>query len=175
MCMPASFVIHWTKRLKKVYWSKNSDNHHRIITEFKLKERNVRQDILIVRCEIIPPKLDYRLPLIKWKFKTDQDILPPDYDANLAEKLCRKKLSEWKKANVVMPDKIITIRNGYIAACYGKVKAYDKSTVTAYDKSTVKAYDSSTVISYNDSIFISSPKAVHVNRQTSKITCQIGE
>ena len=67
MCQPASFIV--TRH--KIFWSKKTESHHEIITEFGLKEKNVRDEFTLVPIEIIPPNQDYKLPLKKWEFKVD--------------------------------------------------------------------------------------------------------
>ena len=67
MCEPASFVV--TK--KEVFWSKKTESHHEIISEFKIKEQNVRKEYNLVCVEITPPDGDYTKPLSKWKYRLD--------------------------------------------------------------------------------------------------------
>jgi len=119
MCRPASFVV--TK--KKVFWSETSDSHEDIIEEFGLKEFDVRKKATFVRVEITPPNQDFRLPLKKWRFQTDQDLLPDWYDSKEAEKRIRKILPKWLKRKVVLPkEERKTVDARGIIAIYGKVK-----------------------------------------------------
>lgn len=106
MCQMASFIV--TKDC--VYWSKTSDYHEDIIEEFSLSEcdrKNGLGEMLLVRTEITPPDNDFRLPVNKWIFSTDQpnDVLPTWYDKEDAEKRCRLALKNWHKTKVVKKGK----------------------------------------------------------------------
>ena len=98
MCRAASFVV--TK--DKVYWSETSDSHEDIIKEFNLHEGS---KINFVRAEIVPSGGDYRLPVRKWKFVVDQDIIPGWFDKKEQEVRCRKVLKDWYKAHVIKSGK----------------------------------------------------------------------
>jgi hypothetical protein len=145
MCRPASMVV--TK--KKVYWSENSDSHENIIKEYNLREMDIRCRATFVRVEIVPPENDYRVPLSRWVFSTDQDLIPEWYDSSDAERRCRAELKKWRKANVVLEKEKVSTE-GYVAAAYGTVEAYGNATVEAYGNATVKAYDNATVKAYGN-------------------------
>ena len=95
MCEPASMIVTKTK----VFWSKNTESHHEIITEYGLKEKNVRDEYNLVPIEIIPPCNDFTLPLSKWIFNVDHAgydrDLPEWWDAKKAEKRVRVELKKW--------------------------------------------------------------------------------
>ncbi len=126
MCEMASFVVTKTR----VFWSKTSDTHEDIIDENKLRERNVRNDILFVRIEISPPNRNYRLPTKKWVYKLDQDLLPNWYDEKVVEKRCRAALKGWYKYCVVPPNKTISVLKLNIKIILGTVqRVLDGGTV----------------------------------------------
>ncbi len=96
MCSPAaSFII----TQEKVYWSKENDSHIEIRKENNIPE-NTDKKIDSVQTELLPPNLDFSLPLTQWLYKVDQDLLPawhvPEYD----EIRCREALKEWAKAKL---------------------------------------------------------------------------
>ena len=94
MCRAASFVV--TK--DKVYWSETIDSHEDIIKECNLHEGD---RINFVRVEIVPPYGNYRLPISKWEFVVDQDIIPDWFDKKEQEVRCRKALKDWYKVHVI--------------------------------------------------------------------------
>ena len=122
MCNPASMIV--TKN--KVYWSKTTDSHHEIITEFKLKEKNVRNEYCLVPIEIAPPNGDFREPLTYWQYREDfaghQRNLPAWYDAEKAERMTRRALKDWIAAKVVLEGQTIEeITEGELLAVYGSI------------------------------------------------------
>ena len=135
MCEPASFVI--TK--DKICWSKNSEFHEDIIAENNLKDvANVQGEPVLVRVEISPPDMDFRLPIEKWVFRIDQQELPKWFVKKDAEKLVRKKCKEWLAAKVVLPEqKIKEISGGQIIAIYGTVNDIRGGTVNDIRGGTV--------------------------------------
>ena len=76
-----------------------TDSHEDIIETYKLKEQNIKGDILLVRVEIYPPDSNYRLPLDDWIFTTDQDLLPDWFDYVFIEQRVRMaiKISKLQK------------------------------------------------------------------------------
>jgi hypothetical protein len=118
MCNPASFVV--TK--DRVYWSKSSDRHEKIIEENDLKESNIRNEIQFVRVEIVPPEDDFRKPLNEWQFRTDQDLLPEWYIESEEEKRVRAVLPEWLVSKVILPDQTVEKVDGSVLAIYGQVE-----------------------------------------------------
>jgi hypothetical protein len=141
MCKPASFVV--TK--DRIYWSKSSDSHEDIIKENDLKESNIRSEIQFVRVEICPPGGDFRMPLEKWRYKTDQDLLPEWYVEPEEEKRVRDILPEWLKAKVILPEQTVTEIRKPMVAIYGTVKYIDGGTVKYIDGGTVKYIHGGTV------------------------------
>ena len=93
MCKPASFYL----TRENVYWSKTSDSHTDIIREFNLREDDSRNAPLGVRIEVSPDKGNLSLPLDQWRYKVDQDLTPPWYDAGEAENKCRAALKDWAR------------------------------------------------------------------------------
>ena len=134
MCKPASFVV--TK--KQVFWSKKTESHHEIVSEFKLKEQDVRKNYQIICVEIIPQNDDFASPLSKWELTLDgvglggySRELPDWYDQKDVERRCRAELKEWRKSKVVMPGKTRkTLKNEQIIVVYGIVEnVWDNGTV----------------------------------------------
>jgi hypothetical protein len=136
-----------TKR--KVFWSRYSDSHEKIISEYGLREMDVRGDAALVRIEITPPDIDWSTPPRKWQYQVDQDILPGWYDASSVEKRVRTALKSWRQAKLIGCG-MLRVEQGLIYA-YGSatVKAYDSATVKAYGSATVEAYGSATVEAYD--------------------------
>ena len=93
MCKPASGVF--TKG-HVAHWSKKSDSHEDIISEFKLCADGVRGPN-IVRFEISPNYGDLSLPLDQWKYALDegQTDLPKWYDPTDGEQAARAMLKDW--------------------------------------------------------------------------------
>ena len=141
MCRPASFVV--TK--DRVYWSKSSDSHEDIIKENDLEESNIRSEIQFVRVEICPPGGDFRMPLEKWRYKTDQDLLPEWYVESEEEKRVRAVLPDWLKSNVVLPDQSVAEIRKPMVAIYGTVKSIDGGTVGYIRGGTVESIRGGTV------------------------------
>ena len=113
MCTPASFVVTKKNKDLRAFWHEDvSDSHEDIIEYFNLKEQNVRGEITLVRVEVVPPDSDYTLPVSKWEFMLDQDILPDWYDAEATEKACRKELAAWKRAKIILPSKKLAVLDG---------------------------------------------------------------
>ena len=92
MCKAASFVM--TK--DRIYWSKTSDSHEDIISEYKLNADGLGGPN-IARVEVAPPKGNLSLPLKQWVYKLDQTDVPKWYEAKTAERECRAELKAWKK------------------------------------------------------------------------------
>lgn len=96
MCSPASFVL--TK--DHVFWSKTSDSHNDIVKEHKLWDGGAhRQTLLFV--EITPANYRWEIPLERWDFYIDSDILPGWYDWEVDEARARKALKEWAACKLV--------------------------------------------------------------------------
>ncbi len=117
MCEMASFVV--TK--KKVYWSDKTDSHEIIIKENGLKELDARGNVTLVRVELIPDNLDYRLPIKSWVYKIEQDILPDWYDAKEVERRSRVALKDWYKAGVIPVGKVVDELSSSIKLVLGTV------------------------------------------------------
>ena len=149
MCQAASFVV--TK--DRVFWSKKTDSHEKIIREFSLVPE-VAGKICIVRCEVVPPEFErYDLPADKWVYRTDQngDMLPEWFDDAEVEARCRVALNEWIKTRVFV-DCSVEIRDVLAFVFSSVVTARDSSVVTAFDSSVVEAFGSSVVTARDSSV-----------------------
>jgi hypothetical protein len=80
----------------RIYWSKTSDSHEDIISEYKLNADGLGGPN-IARVEVAPPKGNLSLPLKQWVYKLDQTDVPKWYEAKTAERECRAELKAWKK------------------------------------------------------------------------------
>jgi hypothetical protein len=98
VCRAASFVL--TK--KQVYWGWHTESHEQILRDHKLRDVNVRGEITLVRCEIVPPENNYALPLSQWAYHLDDGYPgPPWYDATTVERRARVALRDWAKAKLL--------------------------------------------------------------------------
>jgi len=146
MCEPASMIV--TK--KKVFWSLKTESHHEIISEFGLKEKDVRGNYTLVPIEITPPVNDFRLPLSKWQFRIDhagyKHELPNWWDEKKEEKRVRIALKEWRKAKIIMPNESRNnIIDGQVIAIYGTVEYIRGGTVKYIEGGTVEYIRGGTV------------------------------
>ena len=181
MCKPASFVI-VKKGGLKVLWDKAiSESHEDIIEYFGLNETNVRGEITFCRVEIIPPNDDFSLPLSKWEFCVDQDILPFWWNAKKAEAATRKELKAWRDARVVLPGKTRKeiAGNDYVTIVLGTVEfVCDSATVKSVSGSaTVESvYGSATVTQNGPQIqsAICDKNAVVIDRSVTPPKCYVG-
>ena len=156
MCQPCSMIV----TCDNVYWSRNHENHTKIIEEMNLKEIGLAGKVEIVRIEVTPPNDDFTKPLDQWVFKTDQtdDMLPNWYDAEKAEAAVREKLPAWLSAKIVLPGQERENHNsGEIIACYGKIhNVRDSATIQdVWDSATIhNVWDSATIQDVRDSATI---------------------
>ena len=97
MCRPAAMVL---VKGRKPYWSATKDSHIEIRREFGLPENGVGR-VTSVQVEIVPPGGDFSLPLDKWEFAVDQDILPDWWDRDEAERDVRLELESWAKVRLI--------------------------------------------------------------------------
>jgi hypothetical protein len=134
MCNPASFIVVKENGGLRCLWHPDvSDSHEDIIDFYKLKEINVREEITLVRVEITPPKSDYTLPLGKWEYELDQDILPSWYDEAKVEAECRLELVAWLAAKVVLPGEVREKVEGktHLVVVYGTIsRVYGSATIS---------------------------------------------
>jgi hypothetical protein len=87
MCKQASFII--TK--ERIFFSKISDRHSRILEEFGITGEHVA-------VEISPKDNDYRLPLKDWQFRIDSNFpLPEWWNGKWGEQITREELPKWAK------------------------------------------------------------------------------
>jgi len=97
MCTPASFVV----TVDNVYWD-TTDSHSEIRRKRKLHEEQ-SLGIQTVSVELTPPEpFAYDAPLDQWVYQAQQDIFPLWYNAEQVEARCRRALSEWAKARLVL-------------------------------------------------------------------------
>ena len=114
MCHPASFVL--TK--DRVFWSKKTDSHAEIISEFSLCE-SIRNESpatcesCTLKVEIVPPREGaFDAPLNEWVFRVDQDITPKWFDAAADEKRARAALEDWAKSKLVRANESREVLSG---------------------------------------------------------------
>lgn len=112
MCNPASMIV----LRDRVVWSKASDSHEDIISEYGLHFNGVKGPNG-VRVEISPPDLDYCIPLEDWVFKVDQDHFPPWWDKKEAEFRVRQELPDWADAKLIRGGQARPIRKGDVIIC----------------------------------------------------------
>jgi hypothetical protein len=85
------------------------------------------------------------MPLEKWRYKTDQDLLPEWYVESEEEKRVRAVLPDWLKSNVVLPDQSVAEIRKPMVAIYGTVKYIDGGTVGYIRGGTVESIRGGTV------------------------------
>jgi len=128
MCTPASFVL--TK--DNVFWSSMSESHEDCINEHGLKELDMFE-LNILRVEISPPREDYTLPLDKWVFRMDQDLLPEwarcEGGLASAEVRARAALPDWLAQKVVLPGAARYDVKKHLVAVYGAVTGLRDATI----------------------------------------------
>jgi hypothetical protein len=101
----------------KVHAFFNVDSHENIIEIARLKELNARGEVTFVRCELTPNG-PMTIEFDKWHFRTDQDLLPPWYDADKAYKAMVKYL---KAAPTILEPANIIYENYYFAQAPVKI------------------------------------------------------
>jgi hypothetical protein len=148
VCNPASFVL--TK--DAIFWSMKTDSHEEIVAEHKLHADGVRGPN-VLRVEIAPPASNrFDADPEAWRYKVDQDLMPPWFDAKECEARTRAALLEWISARVIREKAKRECRDGvFFAHGSSKVTACDSSEVTAYGSSEVTACDSSKVTAHDSS------------------------
>jgi hypothetical protein len=95
MCRPASFIV----TENRVLWHPNSDSHEDIIELYGIRDDGRKCDF--VRVEILPPEGNILLPLDKWRYRTDRDVVPGWYDPREAEIAVRAELPKWYEAKCI--------------------------------------------------------------------------
>ena len=184
MCNPASFVV--TKG--KVFWSKTSDSHEDIIDEFELGNLDREFSMNLVRVEITPPDNNYQLPISKWVYSTDQDILPEWYDADKCEERARIALTDWIAEKVVLSGEVVEKLTTCKLFVFGTVrevwgggtvqKVWDGGTVReVLDGGTVReVWGGGTVITYTklDTSILKHKDAVLIDRSGDTTVCYTG-
>jgi len=135
MCRMASFVL--TK--DKVYWSKKSDSHEDIISEYHL---NDGENISILRAEIVPPNDNYRLPLEKWEYNIDQDIIPDWYVAPHEEERTRRTLADWVAYKIIIVGHREMTDGNYILYSSASAELYDSASAKLYGSASAELYGS---------------------------------
>ena len=85
---------------KKCLWDSCIDSHSELVDKFKIDDTT--NNPKFVRVELTPPH--YTVDAFKnpesWNFKTDQDLLPDWYDADLAKKTTVEAVKEFIKDHV---------------------------------------------------------------------------
>ena len=149
MCNPASFVL--TK--DRVFWSKKTDSHDKIINEYSLCE-SIRNEspatceACTLKVEIVPPsKNAFDAPLNEWIFLIDQDIMPKWFDAVADEKRARDVLVEWAKSKLIRSGENRDVNEGdcILAICGGVVSEIRGGTVSKICGGTVSKIYGGTV------------------------------
>jgi len=168
MCEPASFVV--TK--DKVFWSKTSDSHDRIIQEYQLYPYGVRGPN-IIKVEIVPyPDRIFSTPLEEWIFSLDEDNddLPQWFDREDVERRCRIELFLWAQAKLfVNRDALIYNTCAYICG-NSKIKAFN-SKIEAYNDVHIEAHESN-VVSYDNVVIDAYSKNYIYAFSNSKVKAQ---
>ena len=158
MCHPASFVL--TK--DSIFYSEHSDSHEDIIKEFGLNPDGVRGPN-VVRVEISPENNKFDLPLRKWVFKVDQDILPDWWIQQKGERRTRIALKSWAEKKLVLPkDDGKTIQKGNViiynsSACLynnSSAKLYGDSSADLFNNSSAELCNNSSAYLYNNSFAV---------------------
>ena len=194
MCEPASFVIVRENGGLRVLWDACiSESHEDIIDHFGLTETNVRGETTLVRVEITPPLKDFAKPLSEWRFRLDQDIAPPWYDPEEAERCARAELPKWLAAKVVLPGQLVDAITGcryIVAVCDSATvenvcdnatveSVWDNATVeSVWDNATVKnVFDNATVTYHTtpDLSILHSGGAVLIDRSQSDVKAYVGK
>ena len=117
MGTPASFVV----TADNVYWHV-SDSDSEIRRRYDIRE-NRPPDVRTVSVQITPPEWQrYDLPLGEWVCRVWQHALPIWYDLKGIEARCRRALSEWAKARLVLPGQTRDCYDGdRLIVCGGRV------------------------------------------------------
>jgi hypothetical protein len=147
--------------MDKVFWSKTTDSHQKIIDEFRLYADGVR-GVNVVPVEITPPNNDYSATIDKWIFKVDDamgDIFPEWWDKEKYEKMCRAELMDQIAEKIVLPGQCLEKVDGYKYAVLGKIEyvcgsatikyVYGSATIeSVYDSATIESVSGSATIKY---------------------------
>ena len=152
MCRMASFVL----TRDNVYWSQLTDSHEEIIKEYGLKEEGLGKKISILRVEVAPENGDYMLPIDKWVFGYDQDLLPEWADREKDEARTREALQLWyseccvglgvKRESVNDGDRIKMVCGGTISAIMGgTISAICGGTISAIRGGTISEIRGGTI------------------------------
>ena len=152
MCRMASFVL----TRDNVYWSQLTDSHEEIIKEYGLKEEGLGKKISILRVEVAPENGDYMLPIDKWVFGYDQDLLPEWADREKDEARTREALQLWyseccvglgvKRESVNDGDRIKMVCGGTISAIMGgTISAICGGTISAIRGGTISEIGGGTI------------------------------
>ena len=146
MCKPASGIF---VKGHIAYWSKKSDRHEEIISEYKLNADGVF-GTNIVRFGITPPDDDMSKPLKDWRYALDKGMcscLPDWYDAKAAEKSARKMLKAWAKQKLILNAQTgIELTEGQYYLIDSKAVLYGNSTADLWGNSTAVLRDNSTSV-----------------------------
>ena len=168
MCRPASFIVTKTK----VLWSRKSDSHEEIISQYKTQHRlNDRSDPPnFVRVEIVPPnEHDFDKPLKDWLFHVDQDKVPDWFDKSEAEVAVRKELENWCAKKLIRDGESRDVKDGdcLVAICGGTVSVIRGGTVKKIFKGMIRYF-------CKFSIKIEGSMSVVVDATGSTAVCHVG-
>lgn len=157
MCNPASMIV----TRSRVLWDKDDDSHETIITRHGLDDSECGGDF--VRIEIVPLYYCYRIPVIEWEYRTDQDDVPAWYDEREAEIAVRAELPRWAEHHIISQhgNKLPTVigrgqsrvvLRGKVVQRGGHCRAYNNVQVEMHGGRCI-ASDSSQVIIYGGTCF----------------------
>ena len=165
-----------------------SESHEDIISHFGLTELNVRQEVTLARIEIVPPDNDFAAPLGEWVYHTDQDILPPWFDAATAERAGRAELPKWLAAKIVLAGQSRMVKNGDYVVCVsggtikrvsgGTIERVSGGTIKYVDGGTIKRVDGLATVTYYRTPPLSILKGTHsvlIDRSAETVKVYIGE
>ena len=155
MCEMASFVI----TSEKIFWSKKTDSHEEIIREFGIQQDGIRGPN-IMRVEVVPPRYNYLLPINKWVYKTDQDIIPEWYEEEKYKPMVMEYLRDWVAQKIITADCEKT--NGNYIVVSGRVILRGSSSAVLWGSSSAELRDSSSAELWGSSSAVDRRKNITV-------------
>lgn len=94
MCQFKSGIIFKNRiELAPVY----NDSHSALLESLNIEDNRFNAEKVFVRAELLPPDGNFDVPVSKWKFSVDQDIVPDWFseDRGKYEEEFRKVVSDW--------------------------------------------------------------------------------
>ena len=155
--------------LKDRVFVPNGDSHTDMLEELEIEDTERNASNLFVRAELYPEDDDIFSDIDTWKFKVDQDILPPWFVPEYDEQRMRNAVKEWAKDHIFVGRvnlefesktnlrfkncKWIKLRGNSKACFYGNSEAilFDSSRAWLYDNSQAILFDSSRAELYENS------------------------